>query len=138
MFNAYKTQKRKEEAEEMRHRAKRAKEELEEFLMTSEKMSSTMRYYKCHEVFGDLEVWKNVSDTDRREIYEDCVFNLAKREKEMSKARKKRNMKELSQILDAMTQITHSTTWQEAQQMLLDNPDFVNDAHLLGKLFNII
>ncbi|KAL1123097.1 hypothetical protein AAG570_002185 [Ranatra chinensis] len=132
VFNAYKTQRRKEEAEEQRLRIKKAKEDLEEFLMTSEKMSSTLRYYRCQEVFGDLEVWKNVADTDRREIYEDCVFNLAKREKEEAKARKKRNMKQLASILDSMTQIDHRTTWQEAQQMLLDNPNFVNDADLLG------
>jgi pre-mRNA-processing factor 40 len=63
------------------------------------------------------------------------VFNLAKREKEESKARKKRNMKQLATILDSMTQIDHRTTWQEAQQMLLDNPNFVNDTDLLGISF---
>lgn len=41
-------------------------------------------------------------------------------------------MKQLAAILDAMAQIDHRTTWQEAQQMLLDNPNFVNDADLLG------
>jgi len=100
--------------------------------MTSDKMCSAMRYYRCQEAFGHLDVWKNVTDGDRREIYDDCVFNLAKREKEEAKARKKRNMKQLGLILDAMTQIDHRTTWQEAQQMLLDNPNFVNDADLLG------
>lgn len=132
VFNAYKTQRRKEEAEEQRLRAKKAKEDLEHFLMTTDKMHSTMRYYRCQETFGHLDVWKNVHDSDRREIYEDCVFNLAKREKEEGKARKKRNMKQLATILDSMTQIDHRTTWQEAQQMLLDNPNFVNDADLLG------
>lgn len=132
VFNAYKTQRRKEEAEEQRLRAKKAKEDLEHFLMTTDKMHSTMRYYRCQEAFGHLEVWKSVHDADRREIYEDCVFNLAKREKEEAKAKKKRNMKQLATILDSMAQIDHRTTWQEAQQMLLDNPNFVNDADLLG------
>ncbi|KAK9505433.1 hypothetical protein O3M35_009496 [Rhynocoris fuscipes] len=132
VFNAYKTQRRKEEADEQRLRAKKAKEDLEHFLMTSENMHSSMRYYRCQETFGHLDVWKNVCDSDRREIYEDAVFNLAKREKEEAKAKKKRNMKQLAAILDAMAQIDHRTTWQEAQQMLLDNPNFVNDADLLG------
>ncbi|CAB0004192.1 unnamed protein product, partial [Nesidiocoris tenuis] len=83
-------------------------------------------------MFGHMEIWKLVSDSDRREIYDDAIFNLAKREKEEAKARKKRNMKQLSSILDALVSIDHRTTWQEAQQMLLDNPTFVNDADLLG------
>lgn len=131
-FNAYKTQKLKEEKEEQRMRAKKAKEDLEEFLMSNEKMSSTTRYYRCQEMYGELDVWKNVAESERRDIYEDCVFNLAKREKEEGKARKKRNMRELASILDSMVGIEYRTTWQEAQQMLLDNPNFVDDASLLG------
>ncbi|XP_054269216.1 pre-mRNA-processing factor 40 homolog B isoform X2 [Macrosteles quadrilineatus] len=131
-FNAYKTQKLKEEKEEQRMRAKKAKEDLEEFLMTTDKMTSTTRYYRCMEIFGELDLWKNVPDSERRDIYDDCVFNLAKREKEEGKARKKRNMRQLASILDAMLAIDHRTTWQEAQQMLLDNPNFVDDASLLG------
>uniref|UniRef100_A0A1B6EA38 Pre-mRNA-processing factor 40 homolog B n=1 Tax=Clastoptera arizonana TaxID=38151 RepID=A0A1B6EA38_9HEMI len=131
-FNAYKTQKLKEEKEEQRMRAKKAKEDLEDFLMSSEKMHSTIRYYRCWEIFGDLDVWKNVPDNERRDIHDDCVFNLAKREKEEAKTRKKRNMRQLAAMLDAMLQIEHRTTWQEAQQMLLDNPNFVDDASLLG------
>lgn len=44
VFNAYKTQKRKEEFDEQRNRAKKAKEDLEHFFMTNEKMSSTLRW----------------------------------------------------------------------------------------------
>lgn len=42
-------------------------------------------------------------------------------------------MRQLAAILDSMIAIEHRTTWQEAQQMLLDNPNFVDDASLLGK-----
>jgi pre-mRNA-processing factor 40 len=44
IFNAYKTQRAKEEKEEQRLRAKQAKEELEDFLMTCNKMNSTIKY----------------------------------------------------------------------------------------------
>ena len=60
-FNAYKTQKLKEEREEQRLRAKKAKEDLKEFLMTIDKINSSTRYYKCMELFDDLKVWKNVN-----------------------------------------------------------------------------
>ncbi|KAJ9600675.1 hypothetical protein L9F63_026187 [Diploptera punctata] len=79
-----------------------------------------------------MDVWRNVSESDRRDIYEDVIFSLAKKEKEEAKAMKKRNMKQLGEILDAMTNINHRTTWQEAQQMLLDNHAFAGDANLLG------
>ncbi|KAI5692138.1 hypothetical protein M8J76_002158 [Diaphorina citri] len=131
-FNAYKTQKKKEEREEQRLKAKKAKEDLEEFLMTNEQMTSTTRYFRCQELFGDLDIWKNVYDGDRRDIYEDVVFNLAKKEKEEAKARKKRNMRELASILDSMQKLDFKTTWQEAQQMLLDSSRFVDDQSLLA------
>lgn len=131
-FNAYKTQKNKEEREEQRLKAKKAKEDLEDFLITNEQMTSTTRYFRCQELFGDLEVWKNVSDGDRRDLYEDVVFNLAKKEKEEGKATKKRNMRELASILDSMQKLDFKTTWQEAQQMLLGSSRFVDDQSLLA------
>ncbi|XP_059607839.1 pre-mRNA-processing factor 40 homolog A [Phlebotomus argentipes] len=131
-FNAYKTQKMKDEREENRLKAKQAKENLEKFLMTSEKMSSLMKYYKCDETFANLEVWKCVPEQDRRDIYEDCVFNLAKREKEEARVMKKRNMRVLGDLLQSMTSITYQTTWSEAQVLLLENTGFKTDVHLLG------
>lgn len=131
-FNAYKVQRAKEEKEEQRLRAKKAKEELEHFLLASERMSSSVKFYRCHEMFQHLELWKIVPESERREVYEDVVFSLAKREKEENKAMRKRNMKVLSEILDSMTNITFKTTWSDAQQMLIDNPTFAEDTDLLS------
>jgi len=94
-------------------------------------MISTTKYYKCEEMFGNLEVWRAVGDSDRRDIYEDVIFNLAKREKEEAKQLKKRNTKRLAQVLDTMTEVTYRTTWQEAQALLLQHPAFADDADLL-------
>ncbi|XP_013098628.1 pre-mRNA-processing factor 40 homolog A isoform X2 [Stomoxys calcitrans] len=131
-FNAYKTQKLKDEKEEARLKAKKAKEDLEKFLMTCDKMNSTLRYYKCEELFANNRTWTSVPEQDRRDIYEDCIFNLAKREKEEARMMKKRNMKVLGELLESMTSITYSTTWAEAQVMLLENSAFKNDVNLLG------
>jgi len=43
---------------------------------------------------------------------------------------KKRNVKALKDILSNMSKVTYRTTWQEAQRLLLDNVDFVNDTEL--------
>lgn len=131
-FNAYKTQKLKDEREESRLRAKKAKEDLEQFLMSSDKMNSQMKYFRCEEVFASNRTWTAVPEQDRRDIYEDCIFNLAKREKEEARLLKKRNMKVLGELLESMTSITYATTWSEAQVMLLDNAAFKNDVTLLG------
>jgi len=65
-------------------------------------------------------------------VYDDVIFNLAKKEKEEVKIQKKRNMKQLAAILDSMTIVDHTTTWYQAQEMLLNNQNFVNDPKLLG------
>ncbi|XP_044260676.1 pre-mRNA-processing factor 40 homolog A [Tribolium madens] len=132
VFNAYKTQKQKDEKEESRLKAKKSKEQLEEFLLNCDKITSATKYYKCDELFAHLEVWSCVSDSDRRDIYEDVVFALAKREKEEGKVLKKRNMKKLAEVLDSMTKINYDTTWSEAQVLLLANNAFKNDVNLLA------
>nr|CAG4650970.1 EOG090X064W [Simocephalus serrulatus]SVE94235.1 EOG090X064W [Simocephalus serrulatus] len=131
-FHAYKTQKQKEEKEEHRLKAKKAKEDLEAFFLTDSRISSTTKYFRCEEIYGSLEVWKNVPEGERRDIYEDAIFHLSKREKEEEKALRKRNMKNLTRVLDSITDITHRTAWTEAQQLLLDNPTFSEDSDLLA------
>ncbi|KAK2717145.1 pre-mRNA-processing factor 40 homolog A-like [Artemia franciscana] len=132
VFNAYKSQRQKEEKEEQRAKAKKNKEELESFLMNNPKVTSTSKYSKLEEMFGHLDVWRCVPEHDRKVVYEDTIFAVAKREKEDAKALRKRNMKRLAQVLDAMTDITFKTTWEEAQQLLLENTEFSENTDLLA------
>uniref|UniRef100_A0A8C4SGX3 Pre-mRNA processing factor 40 homolog B n=1 Tax=Erpetoichthys calabaricus TaxID=27687 RepID=A0A8C4SGX3_ERPCA len=129
-FNAYKAQRDKEEKEEARLKAKEAKERLQRYLEQNEKMTSTTRYRKAEHMFGDLEVWSVVPERDRKEIYDDVLFFLARKEKEEAKHLRKRNIQELKVILDNMTNVTYQTTWSEAQQFLMDNPTFSEDEDL--------
>lgn len=131
-FNSYKIHRQKEEKEDTRLAAIKNKEDLEQFLMTTDRMTSTIRYYKCEETFADLPLWKSVSEGERRDIYADVVHNLAKKEKELAKTLRKKNMSRLSDILDKMTKIDFQTTWEQAQQMLLDTPAFADDDELLA------
>ena len=131
-FNSYKIQRQKEEKEEQRLRAKKAKEDLEEFLLHNSRISSTLKYYRCDEMFSETTVWSAVPENDRREIFLEAMHTLAKREKEERKNVRKRNTKRLTEILDRMTGIRFCTTWEQAQQMLLDNPAFADDDELLA------
>ncbi|XP_073949464.1 pre-mRNA processing factor 40 [Choristoneura fumiferana] len=131
-FNAYKTQKVKDEREELRLKTKKNRENLEEFLLSCDRVTSMTKYYKCDDMFSNLEIWRCVPDADRKDIFEDCIFTITKREKEEAKALKKRNMKMLAQVLENMNEITYSSTWSEAQVLLLENSAFKNDVSLLG------
>ena len=88
--------------------------------------------FRCDEVFGDLPVMKNVPEMERREVFEDAMVNLAKKEKDKAKSLRKRNTTRLTDILDRMTNIKYNTTWTQAKQMLLDNPAFADDDELLA------
>lgn len=138
IFNAYKTQKQKEEREEQRLKAKQAKEALEKFLLNHDQVTSHTKYYRLDEMFANLEIWRCVPDSDRRDIYDDVLFSLAKREKEEAKALKRRNMKKLAEVLDNMTDVTFQTTWTEAQALLLENETFKHDVDLLGKFIETL
>ena len=70
--------------------------------------------------------------SEHREIYADVTHNLGKKEKEGAKVLRKRNQTRLADILDQMTKVDHRTTWEQAQQMLLDNPAFADDDKLLA------
>ena len=59
------------------------------------------------------------------------THNLGKKEKELVKVLRKRNQTRLADILDQMTKVDHRTNWEQAQQMLLDNPAFADDDELL-------
>ncbi|XP_040197153.1 pre-mRNA-processing factor 40 homolog B isoform X5 [Rana temporaria] len=129
-FNAYKSQREKEEKEEARLRAKEAKERLQHFLEQHDKMTSITRYRKAEQMFGDQEEWSDVPERDRKEIYDDVLFFLAKKEKEQAKQLRKRNVQALKNILDKMNNVSFQTTWSEAQQYLMDNPMFAEDEEL--------
>jgi len=131
-FNAYKIQKMKDEKEDTRVSAIKNKEDLETFLLSNPRMTSTMKYYKCEEIFQDLPLWKGVPDSERRDIHSDVLHSLAKKEKESAKNLRKKNMSRLADILDKMTKIDFQTTWEQAQQMLLDTPAFADDDELLA------
>ncbi|XP_036886933.1 pre-mRNA-processing factor 40 homolog B isoform X7 [Sturnira hondurensis] len=129
-FNAYKAQREKEEKEEARLKAKEAKQTLQHFLEQHEHMTSTTRYRRAEQTFGELEVWAVVPERDRKEIYDDVLFFLAKKEKEQAKQLRRRNIQALKSILDGMSSVNFQTTWSQAQQYLMDNPSFAQDHQL--------
>ena len=153
-FNEYKTQRGVEEKEEERRLQKENKEKLIKFLETHPKMSSTIRYRVAEEMYRSLTIWNSVPERDRRDLYEDLVVNLARREKENARLTRKNNMCKLTQVLHDLgpvlryingilvftvsqkyfepdaEKLSHKTLWKEAQDLLLEEPLFNEDTNL--------
>lgn len=129
IFNEYKQQKAKEEKEEQRLKAKRAKEDLEQFLATDPRVTSSMRYRQACEMFADIEVWRAVPEEERRDILGDVMLEVKKREDEEASKIRKRNKDTLKDILDSIPEITAQTTWLKAQQFLSQNEIYRTDPH---------
>ena len=130
VFNAYKLQKQKEDKEEERRRLKQSKEDLEKYLLSCEHMSSTIKYNRAEKLFAHLSVWISVPEKDRKDLYEDILVELEKKEKEDAKNLKKRNIKALKDILESMAKVTYKTRWSEAQKLLFKDPNFTRDMEL--------
>jgi len=129
-FNEYKTQRGKEEKEEARIKAREDKEKLHKFLEDHPKMTSRTPYRSCEKHFGKEEAWNNVPDRDKREIYEEVVFALGKREKEEAKELRRKNMKQFRKVLGGLKKMNHKTTWAECQQLLMNSQDFKDNEDL--------
>jgi pre-mRNA-processing factor 40 len=81
-------------------------------------------------MFSHLSVWLNVPEKDRKDLYEDVIFVIEKREKEDAKNLRKRNIKVLKDILESMAKVTYKTRWSEAQKLLFKDPYFTQDMEL--------
>lgn len=111
---------------------KRAKEDLEQWLQQHQKMKPSVSYRKAQTMFGKEDVWTNVAESDRRDIFRDVQDFLEKKIADKEKVTRERNIKTLSDILDSMPSINYKTTWAQAQRLLIENPAFAEDATLQG------
>ncbi len=59
-------------------------------------------------------MWKRVNAEERKDVFEDVVFSLAKKEKEQEKRQRERNCLYLAKILKRMDGVTQRSTWAEA------------------------
>lgn len=99
--------------EEQRAKAKKAREDLRSFLESHKKMHSSVRWRRACEMFDGDPMWEAVHERDRKDVFEDVVFFLAKKEKEEEKEQRAHNRKLMLQVYNTMSSITYRTTWAE-------------------------
>ena len=64
-------------------------------------------------MFEGEEIWDAVSDRDKRDLYEDVIFHIAKREKEEEKKLHAKNREYMLEVYGNITSITYRTLWSE-------------------------
>ena len=126
-FNAYKIQKGKEEKEEERKAAKEAKEALYDYLISHPHMNSNLLYRKAHDLFDAHKEWNIVPERDRKDVYEDAVFFLAKKEKKEEVELRAKQKEEFAVLLENMKEVTYKTAWIETQEILSTYKPFRNN-----------
>lgn len=95
-------------------------------------MRPNLPYRKADTLFGNEDVWKAVSDAERRDIFRDLCVVIEQRNLKNEKELSERNIKALADILDGIEEINYRTTWARAQRILIENADFASDSVLQG------
>ena len=85
---------------------------------------------KAEKIFSNLSVWLAVPDKVRRELYEEVLVEVEKKERETAKLLRRRNTKALKQILEAIPKVTYKTCWSETQRLLFKDANFAQDMDL--------
>jgi len=83
-------------------------------------MHSSVRWRRACEIFDGEPEWEAVHERDRKDVYEDVVFFLAKKEKEEEKEQRANNRKLMLQVFNTMSSITYRTTWAEVSLLVLN------------------
>ncbi|KAK9857235.1 hypothetical protein WJX84_007848 [Apatococcus fuscideae] len=118
-FNEYLQQRKKDEKEEARVRAKQAREGFQTMLETSKDIKMSMRFSRARELFEDDPAWKAVADDrEREELYTEFMKERDRKEREEKKKERRRRMTAFKELLEQTSGIKVSTPWRKASDKL--------------------
>ncbi|RDD41174.1 Pre-mRNA-processing factor 40-like protein A [Trichoplax sp. H2] len=133
-FNEYKTKKSKEEKEEQRVKVRLARERLTNAMFNHPKMGSYVRWRQVCELFEKEQYWQDIPERDKRDIYDDIIIQLSKKEKKEEEEKRDKDRNKILALLRTISEITYSTTWGKAQEILDNDNTFNNDCKDIDKL----
>ncbi|XP_048336342.2 pre-mRNA-processing protein 40A isoform X2 [Ziziphus jujuba] len=118
-FNEFLIQRKKQDAEERRMKQKKAREEFKKMLEESTELTSSMRWGKAESLFESDERFKLVErDRDRRDLFENHVEELRKKERAKAQEERKCNIMEYRHFLESCDFIKASSQWRRVQDRL--------------------
>ncbi|KAM1031140.1 hypothetical protein ACFX2C_034971 [Malus domestica] len=118
-FNEFLVQRKKQEAEERRIKQKKARDEFKTMLEECSELTSSARWGKVESIFENDERFKAVErDRDRREMFEDYIEELQKKERAKAQEERKRNVLEYRRFLESCDFIKANIQWRKVQDRL--------------------
>ncbi|ONK58883.1 uncharacterized protein A4U43_C08F710 [Asparagus officinalis] len=121
-FNEYLGQRKKQDAEERRIRQKKAREEFTKMLEECEELTSSTRWSKAVTMFEDDERFTAVERPgDRKDLFENYLVELQKKERAKAAEEHKRNIAEYRTFLESCDFIKANSQWRKVQDRLEDD-----------------
>ncbi|EXB62121.1 Pre-mRNA-processing factor 40-A-like protein [Morus notabilis] len=118
-FNEFLGQRKKQEAEERRIRQKKAREEFKRMLEESAELTSSIRWSKAESLFEKDERFRAVErDRDRKDLFDNYIEELKKKERAKEQEERKRKIIEYRQFLESCDFIKASSQWRKVQDRL--------------------
>jgi hypothetical protein len=78
-------------------------------------MSSSVRWHRATELFDGESAWNAVKERERKDVFEDVIFLLAKKEKEREKELRVENREFMISVFNSMHDVTYRTSWFEVR-----------------------
>ncbi|XP_057527372.1 pre-mRNA-processing protein 40A-like isoform X1 [Amaranthus tricolor] len=118
-FNEYLSQKKKQEAEERRAKNRKAREDFKKMLEESSELTSSTRWGKVVNMFGNDERFEAIERVrDREDIYEEFVADLEKKERAKAEEERQHNMFEYRKFLESCDFIKATSQWRRVKDRL--------------------
>ena len=81
-------------------------------------MHSHVRYRKASEMFENDKVWNSVVERDRKDLFDDVLFFLTKKEKEDEKKLHMYNKQYMMETFAKMQGLSCRTLWSEVYRFI--------------------
>nr|GEW53715.1 pre-mRNA-processing protein 40A-like isoform X1 [Tanacetum cinerariifolium] len=121
-FSEFIAQKKKQEAEERRHKQKKAREEFKKMLEDLKDLTSSTKWRDAILIFEDDDRFKAVErPKEREDLFDDHITELEKKERSKALEEHKKNRKEYIEFLKSCDFITASSQWRRVQDRLETN-----------------
>lgn len=122
IFEEYIEQRRKQEEEERRQREKRLKDDFMLLLSECKQITSRSSYRKIVPLIENDHRFQAIdSDIQRRDYYEEFLYQLAKKERESSSNARRESMDNFRKLLQEQTDkglITYKSVWRKVRELL--------------------
>ncbi|KAI1318701.1 PRP40 pre-mRNA processing factor 40 [Mortierella claussenii] len=132
-FQEYVDERRIQEKQEEKALQEKQKQDFMDLLKSSDKVSHASRYTTVSRLFADEPAFKAFEDDQLRfQIFDGFVSDLIRQEKEEARQKRKAGMAAMLALLQIMDEITLTTRWAEAKQLLTAKKEFMESTTIQG------